>query len=130
LLREMKDNQSAEGDQKKEDFRKSVKNYCCFFTIIIVFGSIFLIYYFGKGIIGPLQDDLNKKKGQVIEMVPQGKDELKQSLDQGAGLYDETKKTIDDLQNKYDKAKDTINKVTDTVDQVKKAGEDIQNAVK
>lgn len=113
--------------EKRED--RKVNKYCCWLIFLIAALSVFVIYYFIINIKDAVIKDYFKKKEQVEELLPQGKDEIKKSIEQGESLITETQKSVGDLQDKYQETKETVEGAQKKYEKVKEIKENIEKAI-
>lgn len=103
----------AENSQKPKRGR-----FCCLFISVLMLIAVGLIYYFVVNIKGVVYDEYLKRKDQVQNLMPAGKDQLDQSLNQGQNLWQDSKETLESLQAKYEQAKALYEKGQETLEKV------------
>ncbi|MBI5076967.1 hypothetical protein HZB94_01110 [Candidatus Falkowbacteria bacterium] len=113
----------------RDDRKKRINKFCCWLIFIIIALAVFIIYYFVINIKDVVVEDYFKKKGQVEGLLPQGKDEVKKSIEQGESLITETQKSVEDLQGKYQKTKETIEGAQKKYEEVKEIKENIEKMI-
>ncbi|KKR07545.1 MAG: hypothetical protein UT32_C0009G0006 [Parcubacteria group bacterium GW2011_GWC2_39_14] len=120
---------SDEADLKKKE-KHSSGYYCCISIFVLVALSCGLIWYFVVNIKDSVYKEWINKREQVQNALPQGKEEIKKSLEQGETLLNQTQNTAADLKTKYEKAEDLYQKGVNTVDQLEGAKEKVENVLK
>lgn len=119
----------ADEDEKKKD-KHSSSYYCCISIFVLVALSCGLIWYFVVNIKDSVYKEWVSKREQVQNALPQGKEEIKKSLEQGEDLLNQTQNTATDLKTKYEKAEDLYQKGVNTVDQLQGAKEKVEEVLK
>ena len=79
--------------------------YCCAGLLMVTLAAMILIYYFVTKIKDDVFNEYIDKKNFLEQSLPQGKEELKKSLDQGERLLNDTQEKVDKAQDTYDSAK-------------------------
>ncbi len=124
-LKKRPDNQDSESKKKKLGGK-----FCCLSVLILTLLSLGLIYYFVINIKDSVYREWQERKKQVQDVLPQGKEEIKKSLDQGEALIDKTQETAGDLKTKYEKAEAVYQKTTNEIDQLETTKKKIEEVVK
>lgn len=80
--------------------------FCCGFVLIITLLAMMLIYYFASSIGSDVINEYLDKKNFFQTNLPQGKEELKKSIEHGEDLFNNTKDNVDEAKQTYDEAKE------------------------
>ena len=123
----LKDLKQGSHERQVEKKKHSTNKMCCWMIFVVLCLAILVIIYFVRSIKTEIIDDYFNKKEQIEKILPQGKEEVKQGLEQGEQLIGETKENIENIQKKYDQAKDTIENVQEGYEKAKDTLEDIQD---
>lgn len=102
----------APNDEAEPKKRGSSYQYCCLGIAIILLLSAGLIYYFVVNVKDSVYQGYLDGKVKLEDVLPQGKTELTNSLDQGQQLIDQTKGNVQTVENKVDAAKDVYNQAS------------------
>jgi len=86
--------------------KKRLPIFCCGFVLIITLLAMLVIYYFASSIGGDVLNEYMNKKNFFQTNLPQGKEELKKSLEQGEDLINNTQENVEDVKQTYDEAKE------------------------
>lgn len=85
--------------------------YCCIALALVLGFCAYIIYFFATNIKSDVVNEYHDKKEQINSALPQTKNELATSIDQGEQLYNETQNSIQRLQDKFNQAR----KIYDTI---------------
>lgn len=118
-------------DQQSKTLKQRSRKFCAviLFMVIVMIG--YLIYYFIVNVKDHVFADYFQKREQIKEMVPVGKEKLKEGIERTEEMYKETQETIDVLEERYHQAEETYEKgkeiydsSQEIVDMINKNGEE------
>lgn len=107
------------GDAPERGPKTRTRIYCCVALSLVLGICAFIIYFFVSSIKSSVVNDFYDKKAQLNATIPQVKNELSTSIDQGTALYDETAANVKNIQEQYNKAKSMFETASGWYDKVK-----------
>lgn len=115
------------GDQ--EEKKKKNNGFCCLSVVVLILLSVALVLYFVLNVKDLVIEDYINKRQQIESMIPQGKEEVKQGVEQGAELFHETQETIENVQDKYEKAQQLYDEGKETIEKINDAKEQVEEII-
>lgn len=116
-------------DDRPREKKKRSNTFCCSFALVVIILSVGLIVYFAFNIKDDVYKDYLNKKMQLEKALPQGKEDVKQGIEQGEELFQETKETIENVHDKYEKAQEFYEEGKETLEKIQEVKEQVEEII-